>query len=119
MKLNVQHAGFLTSVQDLGRCGFRRFGVSVGGALDLHALRIANLLVENDEKAAGLEITLGGFRARCDDRRLVAWCGGGFDVRIGETSLPSGRAGLIEPGEELRVNPPKLGCRARLAISEE
>lgn len=117
MKLNVRHAGFLTSVQDLGRRGFRRFGVSVGGALDPHALRIANLLVENDEGAAGLEITLGGFRAQFDDHRLVAWCGGGFDVRIGSTALPSGHVGRIQSGEELVVNPPRIGCRAWLAIS--
>src|SRR5947207_10485816 len=49
-------AGFLTSVQDLGRAGFREFGVSLGGALDPHALRVANLLAGNDESAAGLEL---------------------------------------------------------------
>jgi len=117
MRLTIRQAGFLTSVQDLGRIGFRRFGVSLGGALDLHGLRIANLLVENEETAAGLEITLGGFRATFDDRRLLAWCGGAFDVRIGSTVLPAGRAGLIQPGEELVVNPPSAGCRAWLAIS--
>jgi antagonist of KipI len=117
MKLTVRHAGFLTSVQDLGRRGFRRFGVSVGGALDPHALRIANLLVENEEAAAGFEITLGGFRAQFDDRRIVAWCGGGFDVRIGATPMPPGHAGVIQSGEELVVNPPRIGCRAWLAIS--
>src|SRR6185436_10674290 len=107
--LTVRHAGFITLVQDLGRVGFRRFGVSVGGALDLHALRIANLLVENDENAAGLEITLGGFRGKFDQPRLIAWSGGGFDVRMGTTVLPAGHVGLIETGEELMVNPPKIG----------
>jgi antagonist of KipI len=117
MKLTVRHAGFITLVQDLGRVGFRRFGVSVGGALDPNAMRIANLLVENDEAAAALEITLGGFRGQFDDHRLVAWCGGGFDVRIGSVSLPAGHAGAVDPGEEIVVNPPKIGCRAWLAIS--
>ena len=116
-RLTVRYAGFITLVQDLGRVGFRRFGVSVGGALDLHALRVANLLVENDEGAAGLEITLGGFRGQFDDRRLVAWCGGGFDVRIGSVALPAGHVGVIDAGEELVVNPPRVGCRAWLAIS--
>jgi antagonist of KipI len=59
MKMIVTRAGFLTSVQDLGRTGFRRFGVSTSGALDSFALRVANLLVGNDEAAAGLEITFG------------------------------------------------------------
>jgi len=117
MKLTVQHAGFLTFVQDGGRSGFRRFGVSLGGALDPHALRTANLLVGNEDGAAGLEITMGGFRGNFDDRRLVAWCGGAFDVRIGPIVLPPGHVGAIEAGEELRVGPPTIGCRAWLAIS--
>ena len=117
MKLTLRHPGFFTLVQDLGRIGFRRYGVSVGGALDPHALRIANLLVENEDGAAGLEITFGGFRGQFEDRRLVAWCGGAFDVRIGTESLPAGHVGAIDLGEELIVNPPKLGCRAWLAIS--
>ena len=117
MRLTVRHPGFFTLVQDLGRIGFRRYGVSVGGALDPHALRIANLLVENEDGAAGLEITFGGFRGQFEDRRLVAWCGGTFDVRIGTESLPAGHVGAIDVGEELIVNPPKLGCRAWLAIS--
>ena len=40
----ITRAGFLTSVQDLGRSGYREFGVSSGGALDSFALRVANLL---------------------------------------------------------------------------
>ena len=72
MSATILRAGFLTSIQDLGRTGFREFGVSLGGALDSHALRVANLLVGNDESQAGLEITLGGLRIRFDDERTVA-----------------------------------------------
>lgn len=117
MKLQVTQAGFLTTVQDLGRIGFREFGVSAGGALDQHALRVANLLVGNDESDAGLEITLGGLHTRFEDDRAIAWSGGEFDVRVGSTSLPSGHAAFIRAGEELIFNAPKLGCRSWLAIS--
>ena len=71
MKATAIRAGFLTSVQDLGRTGFREFGVSLGGALDTHALRVANLLAGNDESAAGLEVTFGGLRLRFPDDRIV------------------------------------------------
>ena len=117
MRLTVQQAGFFTLVQDLGRIGFRKYGVSLSGALDPHGLRIANLLVENDEATAGLEITLGGFCGQFEDRRLVAWCGGGFNVRIGGEPLPAGHVGAIDAGEELVVSPPNIGCRAWVAIS--
>ncbi|STG53748.1 putative allophanate hydrolase subunit 2 [Escherichia coli] len=38
---------------------FRQSGISHCGALDMPALRIANLLVGNDANAPALEITLG------------------------------------------------------------
>ena len=71
MSLIVVRAGFLTSVQDLGRMGFREFGVSSGGALDSFGLRVTNLLVGNDEGAAGLEITLGGLLLHFEDERVI------------------------------------------------
>ena len=117
MNATVIRAGFLTTVQDLARNGFREFGVSPGGASDRHALRVANLLVGNEDTAAGLEITFGGLRLRFDDQRVVAWCGGEFDVRFGSTSLPAGHAALIKAGEELKIGQPQTGCRCWLAIS--
>jgi antagonist of KipI len=117
MKVIVTRAGFLTSVQDLGRTGFREFGVSTSGALDPFALRVANLLVGNDGGAAGIEVTLGGLQLRFEDERIVAWCGGEFNVRVGSTALPPGHACLAAGGEELKIGPPKIGCRGWLAIS--
>jgi len=117
MNVLVRSAGFLTSVQDLGRTGFRQSGVSLGGALDTHALRVANALVGNDENAAGLEATLGTVRLRFEDERLVAWCGGAFSVQIGDENLPAGHAGLVTKDDELTIVAPKNGGRAWLAIS--
>jgi antagonist of KipI len=117
MEMIVTRAGFLTSVQDLGRTGFREFGVSTSGALDPLALRVANLLVGNDERAAGLEITLGGLQLRFNDERIIAWCGGEFEVEIGSQSLPAGHVAHLQAGDELKFRPPQIGCRAWLAIS--
>ena len=40
----VLRPGILTTVQDLGRTGFARYGVAPSGALDGFALRVATLL---------------------------------------------------------------------------
>jgi len=117
MSAIVKRAGFLTSVQDLGRTGLREFGVSTSGALDSFALRVANLLVGNDEGAAGLEITLGGLQLRFDDDRIVAWCGGEFAVHIGSTAFPAGHTAFLRAGEELKFGRPQIGCRCWLAVS--
>jgi antagonist of KipI len=117
MKVVVLSAGFLTSVQDLGRTGYRQSGISVGGALDCHALRVANALVGNEDSAAGVEATLGKLRLRFDNHRVVACCGGPFSVRIGDENLPPGHAGAVAKGEELIMVAPNAGSRAWLAIS--
>ena len=117
MNLTVSRAGFLTNIQDLGRPGFREFGVPLGGALDSHALRVANLLVGNVETDAGLEITFGGVQLRFPDDRVVAWCGGEFDVRIGKEPLSAGHAGLVRADESVAIGAPKMGSRAWVAIS--
>jgi len=117
MSMIVERAGFLSSVQDFGRMGFREFGVSSGGALDSFGLRVTNLLVGNDEGAAGLEITLGGLQSRFENDRVVAWCGGEFDVQIASTPLPACHAGHVRAGERLKFGWPQIGCRAWLAVS--
>jgi antagonist of KipI len=117
MNLFVERAGFLSSVQDLGRTGFRQFGVSTSGALDLFALRVANLLVGNDESAAGFEIALGGLYLRFQNERTVAWCGGEFEVQIGSLVLPAGHVAHVQSGDELKFGRAQFGCRCWLAIS--
>jgi antagonist of KipI len=117
MNLIVKRAGFLTSVQDVGRIGFRQFGVSTSGALDGFALRVANLLVGNDEGAAGLEITIGGLQLRFEDERIVALCGGEFEVQIGSRALLAGHVAHLQAGDELKFGRAQIGCRCWLAIS--
>jgi antagonist of KipI len=117
MSATAIRAGFMTSVQDLGRAGLREFGVSPGGALDPHALRVANLLVGNEEAAAGLEVTFGGLRIRFADDRVIAWCGGDFEARAGSISLAAGHAAFVRSGEDFSIESPAAGCRAWLAIS--
>jgi antagonist of KipI len=116
-KITLVRTATLTTVQDLGRTAQRQAGISVGGALDLHAALIANLLVGNLESDALLEIGPGKTRIRFHDERVIAWCGGEFQPRIDQTSLPPGRAIFVKPDEELVIEPPARGCRAWIAFS--
>jgi antagonist of KipI len=117
MSVTVLRAGFLTTVQDLGRPGFRESGVSLGGALDAHAFGVANLLVGNAESAAGLEITFGRSQLHFNDQRLIAWAGGNFDLLRSQKSIPAGHVTLIGASETVTINRPAVGCRCWLAIS--
>src|SRR5207302_1061838 len=85
--------------------------------LDPHALRIANFLSGNDEGAAGLEVTSGTVHLQFHDERIIAWCGGEYDVTIGSRSIPAGHSAIVSSNEELIISGPRRGCHAWLAIS--
>lgn len=116
-ELTVLRAGPLMTVQDLGRVGHRHEGVSLGGALDRQAARIANWLVGNEESAALLEISLGRARFRFSDERTIAWCGGEFQIRVGGENFPPGHACSVHAGEEVEIAPGGRGCRVWMTIS--
>ena len=111
----VLSAGFQTTVQDCGRLGFRKFGVAVAGALDPVSLRLINMVVGNDQCAAGLEITSGRLRLEFNDERLIAWCGGEFEVHAGGRAIPKLHCARISAGALCEIQA-KRG-RAWLAIS--
>jgi antagonist of KipI len=54
---------------------------------------------------------------RFADDRLVAWCGGDFDIRVADCLVPAGHACRIGTGEEIAIKGAGVGCRLWLAIS--
>ena len=69
MALRIINPGLMTTVQDLGRYGYAHLGVTPAGAADALALRVANLLLGNQENTAALEMTLLGRGGRVRARR--------------------------------------------------
>lgn len=60
MGIRILKGGMMTTVQDLGRYGYQSQGFSVAGVMDVRSFKIANLLLDNPENEAVLEITLIG-----------------------------------------------------------
>ncbi|MFZ1872826.1 MAG: 5-oxoprolinase subunit PxpC [Chania sp.] len=115
--LKILRAGIYTTVQDLGRNGFRRLGISQGGALDVPALKIANLLVGNSVEVAGLEITLGQFSAEFIQSGWIALTGAGCDAQLDGNPLWTGWRYPVKKGQKLTLKTPKRGMRSYLAVS--
>ncbi|HKR54241.1 MAG TPA: biotin-dependent carboxyltransferase family protein [Chthoniobacterales bacterium] len=114
--ITVLSAGFQTTVQDCGRSGLRKFGVTPGGALDSTSLRLSNLLVGNCESTAGLEISSGRIRLQIDSERLIGWSGGEFEIQVEGQLVPILHCARVSAGGIIEASP-KRGGRAWLAIS--
>lgn len=116
MSIHVVKPGVLSTLQDLGRVGYQRFGVIADGVMDEWSHRVANLLVGNPEHEATLEITLMGPSLEFSDTALIAICGAGLSPRIGEHAVPQGRPVLVRAGSQLVFGRRESGMRAYLAV---
>jgi antagonist of KipI len=117
MSIRVLRPGLLTTLQDLGRWGKQRYGVVVGGAMDPFALRMANLLVGNDEGVAALEMTLLGPTLQFQQDSLIALCGGEFHAKLDNNTLPTWRPIFVKKGTSLNFGSAVSGTRGYLAVS--
>ncbi|HXY39260.1 MAG TPA: 5-oxoprolinase subunit PxpB, partial [Vicinamibacteria bacterium] len=120
--LEVIDPGLLTTVQDAGRTGWRRYGVAPAGAADSRALVCANRAVGNPETAAALECTLVGPTLRF--LRPLRFAVAGADLGavleradLGVWPVPPGAAVLARPGNVLRFRGRVCGCRAVVALA--
>jgi biotin-dependent carboxylase-like uncharacterized protein len=117
MAVKVLNEGLSTTVQDLGRPGYFHLGIPVGGAMDNLALRAANLLVGNDEGAAGLEAVFVGPELEFTKNAVIAVTGAEMPIKIDGVEQPSWTALKIKSGQVLSFGYLKAGARIYLAIA--
>ncbi len=116
-RLHVVRPGLLTTVQDLGRVGYQRFGMPVGGAMDPLALRLANRLVGNPDGAAALEATVTGPELSFEGDAVIAITGGDLSPCLDGASVPTWTAIHAGNGARLTFGVRRLGARAYVAIA--
>ena len=113
----VLEPGFLTTVQDLGRYGFSRFGVPPSGALDTFSFRVGNLLVGNQEEEASLETTIMGLKLKVLREVVIAITGGDLFPTLNGESLEMWKTHLLVEGDVVTFKRIRSGCRAYLALN--
>lgn len=113
--ITVLDPGPYASIQDLGRPGYGRWGISPGGAADRRSHSLANRLVGNAEHAATIELTFGPVRLRFDESCVIAVTGAAQVITI--TNGVGSPNGPIRLGPcEVTVHAPEHGVRSYVAI---
>lgn len=74
-KLKVIQTGSMTTVQDFGRFGYRRYGIPQSGAMDKEFMIAANKLVGNPDDYPVIEFALMGMELEALEPTLVAIAG--------------------------------------------
>jgi antagonist of KipI len=121
MGLLVHNPGLCATVQDLGREGYREWGVPVGGAFDRGSAALANALVGNPPGEAVLELTVTGGMYEAKVPLAIALAGAlmearveGADGRSRPWQVP--QSGTLRAGERLVLGRSEDGARTYLAV---
>lgn len=113
----VLSPGIITTVQDLGRFGYQQYGVPVSGGMDGFSLRVANMLADNTEESACLEMTLQGPTLKALRPCYVALTGGNLQPSLNDQRIEMWTAYPMKKDDVLFLGNAVSGCRAYLAVA--
>jgi antagonist of KipI len=106
----------LTTLQDLGRVGFGRFGINPSGAIDKTATRLINILLGNDENEAVLEIHFPAPVLQFDEPGTITLGGADFAAHLNEKPIENWRPVRVEKGSVLEFKQRNFGARIYLNV---
>lgn len=119
--IEILSAGTLSTVQDLGRTGYRRYGVGTAGAMDRLALQVGNFMLGNAPDAAGIEVPVLPFQVRFLADMAFAVTGADAAANLDGVELPPWWMRVALAGQILTLGSKgpgfRLGARSYLLIA--
>lgn len=116
MALKVLSTGTYASIQDLGRVGYRRYGVPLSGAMDQKCFRLANLLLQNEENDAAVELLLTGGKFEFQGKTTAVLTGADFRPVLNDKEIQSNNPFQVSEGDILTFGRPGNGSCCYLAV---
>ncbi len=115
--VRVLQKGLHTSVQDLGRIGYRKYGVPVSGVMDSHAARLGNSILGNAENDAVLESTLQGPQLQFLTATRIVITGADLSPGLNGASINMNKSISIQKGDIIDFGKRIVGVRSYLAVA--
>lgn len=114
--LRILRAGPLCTVQDSGRHGYLRYGVTPAGPMDWVNHATANALIGNGSDVAGVEVGPAGIAFTTEAPLRVAIAAPGFRVLRAGSAVPSTVVMTVVPGVRVDVLPGPWGVWGYVAL---
>ncbi len=116
--LVIDAAGPGITLQDGGRHGYLRYGITAAGPMDPLMHAAANRAASNALDATAVEISTGGVTVSAQDGAVgLALLAPGFRVALDGVLLPDTVALTLEPGQTLVVRAGDAGAWGYLAVA--
>lgn len=117
MSILIKKSGILSTIQDKGRIGFRRFGINPNGVMDRTAASLINILLENDENAAVIEMHFPTSEIVFENDAVFALGGAEFEAQLDGGPIANWQVHQASKGSTLSVLHRSYGSRSYLAIA--
>jgi biotin-dependent carboxylase-like uncharacterized protein len=115
--MSVLQPGVLSLLQDSGRQGHHRLGLSNGGPLDREAYHYCNRLLQNAANATVIEIGAGGLQLVSEIDTFLCLTGAPMPLTINEQERTLWEVQPVAAGDIIRVGFARSGCRAYLGVA--
>lgn len=121
MKMQILMPGMLTTVQDAGRFGYLKSGITSSGVMDDEAFASANAMLNNPDDAAVLEVSYFGptilFAGEPGEETVIAVTGADMETCLDGRPVDTSRPIGVREGQTLSLGYAKEGCRTYIAVS--
>ena len=119
MGIEIISSGLQTTVQDLGRAGWRHMGVPESGGADKFSLKLANFILGKSFNSPVLECTLTGPTLKFSSPYSVTITGADMNPKINNKEVEMNQVIEVEPNDILSMDNCSKGCRTYIALSED
>ncbi|MBK9255724.1 MAG: biotin-dependent carboxyltransferase family protein [Saprospiraceae bacterium] len=116
-QIQILSSGLATCIQDTGRFGYRKLGVPISGAMDMHSAIYANQKLGNSIFVPVLEATMIGPELYFLSDAKICICGADVSVFLDNNEVGLNKVVQISEGQILKWGRFKNGCRSYLGIS--
>lgn len=114
--IEVLKSGLHSSIQDLGRFGFRKYGVPISGAMDEISAQMANGILNNNENCAVMEITMLGPKLLFKSETRFVISGAELSPRLNNKSIRNNKIYHVSRNDILSFGKLKNGVRSYIAV---
>jgi biotin-dependent carboxylase-like uncharacterized protein len=118
VSMTVEQPGMLSLLQDSGRRGQHRLGLSNGGPLDRLAFHYCNRILQNLPGSTVIEVSVGGLQLQAQVATYLCLTGAPMPLSINGEERALWEVHRVAPGDRIHVGFAKTGCRSYLGVAE-
>jgi biotin-dependent carboxylase-like uncharacterized protein len=118
MSMTVLNPGVLSLLQDSGRIGQHRLGLTTGGPVDREAFHYCNRILQNTPGSTCIEVSTGGLQLLSQVDTWLCLAGAAMPLSINDEARNSWEAHAVQEGDIVRIGFARSGCRAYLGVAD-